>query len=120
MSKNIATGRTKRRSRGRRVVAHLGVTVVLLLASAGPMVGAGSTLGWDESRTERISGDDDPILIPRSAVPLSSQPGALDVVALDPDTTGSVEKPAQRSRPRCTLLAWFPDRPSDREFEETC
>ena len=120
MSENSATGHAERRSRGRRVVAHLGTAVVLLLASAGPMVGAGVALGRDESRAERISGDDDPILIPRSAVPPSSQPGALDVVALDPDTTGSVKKPAQRSRPRCTMLAWFPDRPSDQEYEETC
>ena len=119
MSENsAAAGHAERRSRGRRVAAHLGAAVVLLLASAGPMVGA--AFGRDESRAERISGDDDPILIPRSAVPLSSQPSALNVAVLDPDTTGSIEKPAQRSRPRCTMLAWFPDRPSDREYEETC
>ena len=120
MSENGATGHVEGRSRGRRVVAPLGAAVVLLLGSAGPMVGAGAALGRDESRAERISGDDDPILIPRSAVPPSSQPGALDLAALDPDTTGSIEKPAQRSRPRCTVLAWFPDRPPDQEYEETC
>ena len=120
MSENGAAGHAEGQSRGCRVVVCLGAAMVLLLASTGPMVGAGAALGRDESRAERISGDDDPILIPRSAVPLSSQPGALDLAALDPDTTGSVEKPARRSRPRCTMLAWFPDRPPDQEFGEAC
>lgn len=98
----------------------MGAAVLLLLASAEAMVGAGMALARDEKRAERISGDDDPVLIPRSAVPPSSQPGALDAAALDPDTTGSVETPARTAQPRCTMLAWFPDRPPDQEYQEAC
>jgi len=94
--------------------------LLVLLALAGPMVSTGTALGRDERRAERVTGDDDPVLIPRSAVPKFSQPGALDMAALDPDTTGSVKKPARISRPRCTMLAWFPERSPDREHEETC
>src|SRR4051812_46959811 len=104
------------------LVSGLSRGLLVLLAFAGPMVSTGSALGRDERRAERISGDDDPvlILIPRSAVPRFSQPGALDVVALDPDTTGSIEQRARISRPRCTMLAWFPERSPDREYQETC
>src|SRR5215212_9934792 len=89
--------------------------LLVLLALAGPMVSTGTALGRDERRAERVTADDDPVLIPRAAVPTFSQPGALDMAALDPDT-----KPARISRPRCTMLAWFPERSPDREYEETC
>lgn len=95
------------------MVARMGGAVLLSLS--GLVVGVGAALARDERRAERISGDDDPILMPRS-----SQPGALDVAALDSDTTGSVEKPTRRSRSRCNMLAWFPDRPPGQEYEETC
>src|SRR5215213_10878921 len=93
---------------------------LMLLLLAGQCAAGGSALGRDERRAERVTGDDDPVLIPHSAVPKFSQPGALDMAALDPDTTGSVTKPARISRPRCTMLAWFPKRSPDREYEETC
>src|SRR5687768_9094 len=107
MSENGVTGHAERQSHGCRVAARMGAAIVLLLASAGPMVGAGAALGRDERRAERISGDDDPIRIPRSEVPRSSEPSALNLAALDPDTTGSVGPPARRARPHCTMLAWF-------------
>jgi hypothetical protein len=59
-------------------------------------------------------------LIPRSAAPFSLGPGEIDRAALDPDTTGSIEKRTPRSRPPCNTLAWFPDRPPDQAFREAC
>ena len=41
-------------------------------------------------------------------------------ITLDPDTTGSVDKPARRSLPPCHTLAWYPDRPAEQEFRDAC
>jgi hypothetical protein len=38
----------------------------LLLILAAPIIAAGAAIGRDEGRAERVTGDDDPILIPRS------------------------------------------------------
>ncbi len=92
----------------------------LLLLLAGPMIAGGAALGRDERRLERITSDDDPILIPRSAIARSFDPSALDVAILDPETTGSIEKPIPRLRPLCNRLAWFPDRSPDQEYQEAC
>src|SRR5829696_4650584 len=94
--------------------------LLVLLALAGPMVSTGTALGRDERRAERVTADDDPVLIPRSALPKFPPPGALAMAGRDPDTAGWVTKPAGISRPRCTMLAWFPERSPDREYEEMC
>jgi hypothetical protein len=76
-----------------------------LLSLAGPTFGDEVALGRDERRAERIIGDDDPILIPGSAVAAFLGRDVLDTPASDPATTGSAEKPARRSRSRCNMLA---------------
>src|SRR3954463_13979554 len=85
-----------------------GAALMLLLLAGLQCAAGGSALGRDEKRAERITADDDPVLLPLTAVPRALHPGALNAV-FDPDTTGSVSKPTQRSRPPCTALAWFPD-----------
>jgi|1185.fasta_scaffold668874_2 hypothetical protein len=102
------------------LVTRYSAALALLLSLAGQMVDAGAALGRDERRAERITGDDDPILIPRSAVPHSLDPGTLDGADSDPETTGSVEKPTGGLRPVCNMLAWFPERPPGQEFREVC
>jgi hypothetical protein len=92
---------------------------LMLLLLAGLQCAAGSALGRDEKRAERITGDDDPILLPITSVPRALNPGVLNAV-LDPDTTGSVSKPTGRSRPRCKALAWFPDRSPEQQYREAC
>jgi hypothetical protein len=101
------------------VVPHC-AALALLLSLAGPTFGDEVALGRDERRAERITGDDDPILIPGSAVAAFLRRDVLDSPASDPATTGSVEKPAPRSRSRCNMLAWLPDRPPDQGLRQAC
>src|SRR5215207_8956677 len=84
-----------------------GAALMLLLLAGLQCAAGGSALGRDEKRAEGITGDDDPVLLPLTAVPRALHPGVLNAV-LDPDTTGSVSKPTGRSRPPCKALAWFP------------
>jgi len=91
-----------------------GAALMLLLLVGLPC--AASALGRDEKRAERITGDDDPVLLP---FPRTLNPGVLNAV-LDPDTTGSVSKPTGRSRPPCKALAWFPDRSPEQQYREAC
>src|SRR5829696_7116974 len=93
---------------------------LMLLLLAGPQCAAGgSALGRDKKLAERITGDDDPVLLPFTAVPRALDPGVLKAV-LDPDTTGSVSKPTRRSRRPCKALAWFPDRSPEQQYWEAC
>ena len=92
---------------------------LMLLFLAGLQCPAGSALGREEKRAERITGDDDPILLPLTSVPRALDPGVLNAV-LDPDTTGSVSKPTGISRPSCKALAWFPDRSPEQQYREAC
>jgi hypothetical protein len=45
--------------------------LLILLSLAGSMVSVGAALGRDERWAERVTADDDPILIPRFAMPHS-------------------------------------------------
>ena len=101
------------------LVARFSVVLSLLLSSAGSIVCAEGVAGRAERRAERVTADDDPILIPRSAVP-PLRFGALDRTGLDPEITGSAGKPARKAQARCNMLAWFPGRPPDQEFREVC
>jgi hypothetical protein len=96
-----------------------GAALMLLLLAGLQCAAGGSALGRDEKRAERITGDDDPVLLPLTAVPRALHPGVLNAV-LDPDTTGSVSKPTGRSRPPCKALAWFPDRSPEQQYREAC
>ena len=93
--------------------------LLILLSLAGSMESVGAALGRDERWAERVTADDDPVLIPRSAMPHSLD-GTLDRAFPDPQTTGSVAKPARRGWPRCNLIGWFPGRPPQQEFREVC
>ena len=101
-------------------VFRTGTALMLLLLLAGPVSGVGAALGRDAKRAERIRGDDDPILMPSSAMPRFLSSDALDVTTFDPDTTGSVDRPARRSPHRCNTLAWYPDRWAKQEYREAC
>jgi len=90
--------------------------LLILLSLAGSMGSVGAALGRDERWGERVTADDDPVLIPRSAMP----DGTLDRASPDPQTTGSVAKPARRGWPRCNLIGWFPGRSPEQEFREVC
>jgi hypothetical protein len=98
-----------------RAVGH-SATLVLLLFLVNPVL----ALERDEKRAERVTGDDDPILIPRSASPRLSLPNRWDVAEFDPETTGSTDGLARGGRATCEILAWFPERRSDRELQEHC
>src|SRR3954468_14848008 len=66
--------------------------LLLLLILAAPIIAAGAAIGRGEGRAERVTGDDDPILIPRSVASGSFTLDSADISALDPETTGSVKK----------------------------
>jgi hypothetical protein len=94
--------------------------LLLLGALFGQTVGAEIAFGRDDTRAERIRGDDDPILIPRWVASGSITLDARDISDLDPETTGSVKKQARRSRARCDTLFWFPDREPGDDLREAC
>jgi hypothetical protein len=94
--------------------------LLLLAAFLAAPIGAEMAFGRDASRAERVRGDDDPILIPRSVASGSFTLDARDAPNLDPDTTGAVKKQARRSRPRCDTLVWFPDREPGDDLREAC
>jgi hypothetical protein len=102
------------------LVSRCRVALLTLLSLAGSMGSAGAALGRDARWAELVTADDDPILIPRSAMPRFLDPGTSDKASPDPQTTGSVAKPGRRARPRCTMVGWFPGRPPDQEFQEVC
>ena len=114
-SANAAAGR----SRARMLACRRRAALLILLSLVGSVGSVGAALGRDERWAERVTADDDPILIPRFAMPHSLD-GTPARASPDPPTTGSVAKPVQRARPRCTLIGWFPDRPPDQEFREVC
>jgi hypothetical protein len=97
-----------------------GPCLLLWVALLGPTIGAGVAFGRDESRAERIRGDDDPVLIPRWVALGSLTLEPRDISDLDPQSTGSVKNQARRSRPPCDTLAWFPDREPGDDRRESC
>ncbi len=103
------------RLRTSRAVGHSAM-LVLLLFLVNPVL----ALERDEKRAERVTGDDDPILIPRSASPRLWLPDAPKAAEIDPETTGSIDGLARRARAPCDTLAWFPERRNDRELQEHC
>ena len=97
-----------------------GRCLLLWAALLGSTVGAGIAFGRDESRAERIRGDDDPVLIPRWVALGSFTLEPRHISDLDPQSTGSVKNQARRSRPRCDTLAWFPDREPGDDLRDSC
>jgi hypothetical protein len=103
------------------VSRHVTTTCVLLsVVLAVPIIGVGAAISRDEKRAERVGGDDDPILIPRSAALPRFTLQALDVSAFDVETTGSASRQAKGLRRRCDTLAWFPDREPGDDLREAC
>ncbi len=96
---------------GRRTQAALTVA-----ASIAVILGGTVALARDQARGERVNGDDDPIIVSRS-VPL---PELANVHFLDPETTGSVSRDEARTRQTCDQIAFFPDRPAERQFQDWC
>ena len=77
-------------------------------------VGAGANaLGRDDTQNERITADDDPVIVPRSvAVPDSS--------VIDPETTGSIDRRSVKRSRSCETIAWYSGRTPDTEYREAC
>jgi hypothetical protein len=103
------------------VSPHVTTTCVLLLVVlAVPTLGAGAAISRDEKRAERVRGDDDPIVIPRSAALPRFTLQALDISAFDVETTGSANRQVRGPRPHCDTLAWFPDREPGDDLRDAC
>ena len=96
---------------GRRTQAALTVS-----ASIALIVGGTVALARDQARGERVNGDDDPIIVSRSV----SLPELANVHFVDPETTGSVSMGEARTRQTCDQIAFFPDRPAERQFQDWC
>ena len=78
----------------------------------------GVSFARDQRRAEQVLGDDDPITLPTSVVPETSNRIWQLPRDLDPETTGSVSTPlAQRG---CMEVAWFPDRAPEDQFRSKC
>jgi hypothetical protein len=95
---------------GRRTQAALTVSASIAVILSGV------ALARDQARGERVNGDDDPIIVSRSV----SLPELAKVHFLDPETTGSVLRDEARTRQTCDQIAFFPDRPAERQFQDWC
>jgi hypothetical protein len=95
---------------GRRTQAALTVS-----ASIAVILGGTVALARDQARGERVNGDDDPI-VSRSV----SLPDLANAHFLEPETTGSVSRDEVRTRQTCDQIAFFPDRPAERQFQDWC
>ena len=89
---------------------------VILAALAVATLFSGGALGRDERRGEWITGDDDPILLPLWV----ADPEAIRTIEWDPDTTGSIGSSREIGQTRCDRVAWFPERPPDKQLREAC
>ena len=97
---------------GRRAQAALTVS-----ASIAVILGGTVALARDQARGERVNGDDDPIIVSRSV----SLPELANVHFLDPESTGSLLRvEARTQRQTCDQIAFFPDRPAERQFQDWC
>ena len=97
---------------GRRAQAALTVS-----ASIAVILGGTVALARDQARGERVNGDDDPIIVSRSV----SLPELANVHFLDPESTGSLLRVEARTRRQtCDQIAFFPDRPAERQFQDWC
>ena len=96
---------------GRRTQAALTVS-----ASIAVILGGTVALARDLASGERVNGDDDPIIVSRSV----SLPELANVHFLDPDTTGSVARDEARTRQMCDQIAFFPERPAEKQFQDWC
>ena len=65
---------------------------------------------------ERLTGDDDPIILRAESAPDVGQARAHET--FDPDTTGSTIK--ARPRRRCDRVAWFVNRSPEEQFRAAC
>jgi hypothetical protein len=89
---------------------------------AAVMIGglsAGPAIGRDDGGRERVTGDDDPIVLPVwvAAPELTPRPQLL---LRDPDTTGSVTPRTPSASGRCARVAWYPERAPQDEYREAC
>jgi hypothetical protein len=80
---------------------------------------AGAAFGGEGSGRQRVTADDDPIVLPVWVAAPELTPKS-QLVLQDPETTGSV-KPRQSSGTRgCERVAWYPERAAQREYREVC
>jgi hypothetical protein len=76
---------------------------------------AAVALGRDERRGERMRGDDDPIIVPRS---VAAERGAIE--SFDPETTGSIGKVPIRTARDCNRLGFYRENRPEMQFQEAC
>jgi hypothetical protein len=77
-------------------------------------LGGAIALARDEARSERVKGDDDPIIVLRSVASTE-----LAIHFLDPETTGSVSKETKGPQ-TCDRVAFFPERPAEEQLQAIC
>ena len=78
---------------------------------AGLILAVGPVVARDDGRGERVSGDDDPIIVSRSA----ALPDA-GIAAFDPEITGSIGKVVlHRNAQRCARVLLYPERPPEQQ-----
>jgi hypothetical protein len=85
------------------------------IAFLSTSLGTAAAFARDERRGERIRGDDDPIIVPRSVA--GEREG---ITSFDPETTGSIGKGGVRAQQDCDRFAFYPDRHSELPFQKAC
>jgi len=86
------------------------VLTILLMFAAGPGANA---LGRDDTQNERITADDDPVIVPRSLA-------VSDSSVIDPEATGSIDRRSVKRSRSCETIAWYSGRRPDAEYREAC
>jgi hypothetical protein len=88
-------------------LASLGVSLLVV-------IGVVTASARDERRGERVSGDADPVIVPRSVAQALIDPD------FDPEVTGSTNKRPEKRYQACDRFKFYPERPLERQFEQAC
>jgi hypothetical protein len=89
-------------------LASLGVSLLVV-------IGVVTASARDERRGEHVSGDADPVIVPRSVAQALIDPD------FDPEVTGSTNKRrAEKRYQACDRFKFYPERPLERQFEQAC
>ena len=90
---------------------------LILAALAMATLFSSGALGRDERSGEWMTGDDDPILLPLWVAEPEASPTTAE---WEPETTGSIVSDQRIGQRRCDRVAWFPEKPADKQLREAC
>jgi hypothetical protein len=91
----------------------------LLAAALTGGLSAGAALGRDDSHRQRVTGDDDPVVLPVWVAAPELTPRS-PLVLRDPETTGSVTARTPAVARGCGRVAWYPERSAEHQYRELC